>query len=115
MPPDSVELPQEGAAFMPMLLLSGGVYQEEAIVEVFNKAGEYPECLATRRIQDNLADLRAQCAACSQGSSQIKELFHEYGKVSPCLHLPLIHFSAQLAIGGSSSAARRPILHARHP
>ncbi|GJN94162.1 hypothetical protein Rhopal_007236-T1 [Rhodotorula paludigena] len=98
MPPDSVELPQEGAAFMPMLLLSGGVYQEEAIVEVFNKAGEYPECLATRRIQDNLADLRAQCAACSQGSSQIKELFQEYGKPVVQFYMRAIRNNAEDAV-----------------
>ncbi|GAA6048754.1 hypothetical protein JCM3770_003943 [Rhodotorula araucariae] len=98
MPPDSVELREEGAAFMPMLLVSEGKFQEEAVIKVFDKAGEFPGCLATRRIQDNLADLRAQCAACSQGASNIKALFQEYGKPVVQFYMRAIRNNAEDAV-----------------
>ncbi|GAA5897741.1 hypothetical protein JCM5296_000868 [Sporobolomyces johnsonii] len=98
MPPDSVELSQEGAAIMPMLLVSQGQFQEDVIIELFKKAGEYPGCLASRRIQDNLSDLRAQCAACLQGASQIKDLFQEYGKPIVQFYMGAIRMNAETAV-----------------
>lgn len=77
MPPDSVSIEQEGAQIPPMLLVTDGKFREEEITEVFMRAGEYDDCLASRRIQDNIADLQAQCAACRQGASQIQDLFRE--------------------------------------
>jgi 5-oxoprolinase (ATP-hydrolysing) len=77
MPPNSVTIEEEGAIIMPMLLVTDGKFQEEKILEIFQKAGDFPGCLASRRIQDNIADLQAQCAACRQGASQIQDLFQE--------------------------------------
>ncbi|GAA6020774.1 hypothetical protein JCM10207_002019 [Rhodosporidiobolus poonsookiae] len=98
MPPDSTELAQEGAAIMPMLLVSEGKFNEEAVLEVFKKAGEYPDCLASRRIQDNLADFRAQTAACRQGALQIQDLFREYGKAVVQFYMRGIRNNAETAV-----------------
>ncbi|GAA6038693.1 hypothetical protein JCM8097_002349 [Rhodosporidiobolus ruineniae] len=98
MPPDSTSLAQEGAAIMPMLLVSEGKFNEEAVIEIFKKAGDYPDCLASRRIQDNLADFRAQCAACRQGALQIQDLFREYGKPVVQFYMRAIRNNAENAV-----------------
>ncbi|GAA5937129.1 hypothetical protein JCM10213_007143 [Rhodosporidiobolus nylandii] len=98
MPPDSVELTQEGAIVEPMLLVRNGKFNEPDIKKVFAKAGEYADCLASRRIQDNLADFRAQCAACSQGAAQIKDLFREYGKSVVQFYMSAIRNNAETAV-----------------
>lgn len=77
MPPDSVEIWQEGVSIMSHFLVRDGKFNEDEMVEMFEAAGRFPDCLASRRIQDNISDLKAQCAACSQGAAQIQELFRE--------------------------------------
>lgn len=98
MPPDSVEIWQEGASIMSTMLVSEGKFNEEEIVKIFEKAGTYPGCLASRRIQDNLSDLRAQCAACRQGAAQIQELFREYGKEVTQFYMRAIRNNAESSV-----------------
>ena len=72
---------------------------EKEIVPIFKAAGDYPGCLASRRIQDNISDLQAQAAANAVGGKlpmqpyrkiylliihviiavQIEDLFEEFG------------------------------------
>ena len=75
MPPESVELTQEGARIYSHLLVSDGHFDEAGIKAIFEEAGNYPDCLAARRFQDNLSDLKAQVAACSIGAVKIEDLF----------------------------------------
>lgn len=77
MHPDTTESWQEGAAIMSHFLVRGGVFDEKGIREILAKAGEYDDCLASRQMQVNLSDLKAQCAACAVGSTQIHSLFNE--------------------------------------
>lgn len=41
----------------------------QQIIDIFNAAGDYPNCFASRRIQDNLSDLQAQVAANAVGGT----------------------------------------------
>lgn len=77
MHPDSTESWQEGAALMSTFLVRDGVFDEAGIREIFAKAGQFEDCLASRQIDVNLSDLKAQCAACAVGSTQIHSLFGE--------------------------------------
>ena len=75
MPPESVELTQEGARIHSHLLVSNGHFDEDGIRAIFEEAGNYPGCLAARRFQDNLSDIKAQVSACSVGAIKIEDLF----------------------------------------
>ncbi|KAF3835980.1 hypothetical protein F7725_028538 [Dissostichus mawsoni] len=68
MPPHSTSLQQEGAVFISFKLVTGGVFQEEAVTEALMAPAQYPESSGTRNLHDNLSDLRAQVAANRRGS-----------------------------------------------
>ncbi|KAG7262937.1 hypothetical protein CRUP_008717 [Coryphaenoides rupestris] len=68
MPPHSTSLQQEGAVFTSFKLVTGGVFQEEAVTEALMAPARYPDCSGTRNLHDNLSDLRAQVAANQRGS-----------------------------------------------
>jgi 5-oxoprolinase (ATP-hydrolysing) len=63
-----------------MFLIRDGQFNESEVVAAFMKAGEYPGCMATKRIDHNISDLKAQCSACAVGTSQLHALFDEYGR-----------------------------------
>lgn len=77
--PDQTERWQEGVAFDSMFIVRDGEFNEQGVVEHFAKAGTYPGCKATKRLDHNISDLKAQCSACAVGSTQLKALFDEYG------------------------------------
>ncbi|KAF6140254.1 hypothetical protein GIB67_000302 [Kingdonia uniflora] len=83
MPPFSKAIWEEGAAIKAFKLVEKGIFQEEKITEIL-QASYFDETSnrkipGTRRIQDNLSDLRAQVAANQRGISLIKELIEQYG------------------------------------
>ncbi|KAK3656315.1 hypothetical protein LTR56_003016 [Elasticomyces elasticus] len=69
MPPDSTELWQEGAAIKSFFLIKDGHFDEEG----------------SRRLGDNLSDLKAQIAANNRGSLLLRTLIDEYT-------MPVVHF-----------------------
>ncbi|KAF9610108.1 hypothetical protein IFM89_019973 [Coptis chinensis] len=83
MPPFSKSIWEEGAAIKAFKLVEKGIFQEEGIVKLL-QSPSFDEFSArkipgTRRLQDNLSDLRAQVAANQRGISLIKELIEQYG------------------------------------
>ncbi|PIA39036.1 hypothetical protein AQUCO_02700306v1 [Aquilegia coerulea] len=83
MPPFSKFIWEEGAAIKAFKLVEKGIFQEEGIIRLLQSP-----CLdevsgrkipGTRRLQDNLSDLRAQVAANQRGISLILELIEQYG------------------------------------
>ncbi|KAH9227124.1 hypothetical protein K456DRAFT_1754368 [Colletotrichum gloeosporioides 23] len=85
MPPDSTELWQEGAAIKSFFLIRDGTFDEEGIISILLAPGNHPGCSGSRRLPDNLSDLKAQVAANTKGSSLIRALMEEFGK-------PVVHF-----------------------
>ncbi|KAJ7540098.1 hypothetical protein O6H91_10G001300 [Diphasiastrum complanatum] len=89
MPPFSKAIWEEGAAIKAFKLVEGGVFQEEGIVKILKaetidservtKDGRISAIPGTRRLEDNLSDLRAQVAANQRGIVLIEELIEEYG------------------------------------
>ncbi|KAJ7596011.1 Hydantoinase B/oxoprolinase-domain-containing protein [Mycena floridula] len=98
MPPNSTEIWQEGAQIMSMKLVSDGKFNEPEITKIFQQAGEYPQCAASRRIQDNLTDLQAQVAANAVGVSYIEKLFQEFGGVVVRAYMRAIRDNAEIAV-----------------
>lgn len=80
MPPSSKFLIQEGASIHSELLVLGGVFQEERITQLLLvEPAKEPGCSGTRRLSDNISDLKAQVAANQKGTLLIEKLVLEFG------------------------------------
>ena len=69
MPPDSTHIEEEGVLIDDFLLVDGGEFQEEDLTELLG-SGRYP----TRNVDQNIADLRAQIAAC-----EVRGMVEQFG------------------------------------
>ncbi|KAI1636641.1 Hydantoinase B/oxoprolinase-domain-containing protein [Biscogniauxia mediterranea] len=84
MMPESKELWEEGINIRSMKIVSGGNFLEEDVRAAFDKAGSFPGCSATRRIADNISDLKAQIASNQRGNTLL-------GKLCDDFTLPVVH------------------------
>ncbi|QBQ54171.1 hydantoinase B/oxoprolinase family protein [Nitrosococcus wardiae] len=74
MPPYSQAIDQEGVIIDNVKLLEGGRFLEQEIVTLLS-SGPYP----ARNIQQNLADLKAQVAACEKGVQELRRMIEHFG------------------------------------
>lgn len=81
MPPHSHRLVEEGAAIFSFKLVKYGVFREKEIADLLlNPVGDGDqEIHGTRRLSDNLSDLKAQVAANQKGIDLILEMVDHYG------------------------------------
>ncbi|KAK8445607.1 hypothetical protein SEVIR_9G357100v4 [Setaria viridis] len=102
MPPFSKCIWEEGAAIKTFKLVERGVFQEEGIVQLLqspcsDELSGY-KIPGTRRIQDNLSDLRAQVAANQRGIALIKELINQYGLATVQSYMSHVQKNAEVAV-----------------
>ncbi|CAM8878817.1 unnamed protein product [Rhodiola kirilowii] len=100
MPPFSKSIWEEGAAIKAFKLVEKGVFQENGIIKLL----QFPSSDAstfkipgTRRLPDNLSDLRAQVAANQRGISLIKELIEYYGLETVQAYMTYVQLNAEEA------------------
>ena len=74
MPPFSKDIGEEGALFDGMRMVSGGRFDTEAVQTVLLQ-GKYP----ARNPEQNIADLKAQTAACAKGADGLRHACKLYG------------------------------------
>ncbi|HEY0107383.1 MAG TPA: hydantoinase B/oxoprolinase family protein, partial [Rhizomicrobium sp.] len=74
MPPFSTDIAQEGALFDSLRMVGGGHFDEAAMRAVL-AAGPWP----ARNVEQNLADLRAQAAACARGAEGLRQAGAAHG------------------------------------
>ncbi len=74
MPPFSTGLSEEGVLLDGVKALENGVFQEARLREILTNA-EHP----ARDPERNLADLKAQLAACARGAEALERLVGDYG------------------------------------
>jgi len=74
MPPDSSHIAQEGVLIDNVQLVAQGQFLEDAI-RVLLSSGSYP----ARNLEQNLADLRAQVAACAKGAEELQRMCSQFG------------------------------------
>ena len=74
MPPDSRVIEDEGVYIDNFKLVENGVFKKTEITNLLLGA-KYP----VRALSKNLADLRAQVAACEKGEMELRNLIKEYG------------------------------------
>ncbi|HJO65652.1 MAG TPA: hydantoinase B/oxoprolinase family protein [Sphingomonas sanguinis] len=75
MPPDSRTLAEEGVVFDDVLIVEDGAMREHAIRDLL-ASGPYP----ARNIDQNIADLAAQVAACARGAEGLRQLAAQQGQ-----------------------------------
>lgn len=98
MPPNSTELWQEGAAIKSFRLIRDGHFDEEGITKILLAPGDHPGCNGSRRLGDNLSDLKAQVSANNKGSSLVRALMEEYSQKVVQLYMIAIQSNAEVAV-----------------
>lgn len=79
-PPNSKELYEEGAAIYSELIVKQGTFQEDLITHLLlEEPAKYPGCSGSRRLDDNISDLKAQIAANNKGVLLIDKMIDEHG------------------------------------
>jgi 5-oxoprolinase (ATP-hydrolysing) len=74
MPPDSTHVDQEGVLLDNVQLVARGRFLEREIRGLLT-SGQYP----VRNVEQNLADLRAQVAACTKGAQELERMCGQFG------------------------------------
>ncbi len=74
MPPDSSTVEEEGVIFDNILLVDGGRLLEAETIAVL-ESGKYP----SRNPAQNMADLKAQIAACEKGIQELRKMVEHFG------------------------------------
>ena len=74
MPPDSTQVDEEGVLLDNVQLVAEGRFLEDEMRALLG-AGRYP----CRNVEQNLADLRAQVAACAKGIEELKRMVGHFG------------------------------------
>ncbi|KAF2164374.1 hypothetical protein M409DRAFT_25252 [Zasmidium cellare ATCC 36951] len=110
MMPESKQLWEEGINVESMKIASAGKFLEDDVRAAFLAAGDHPGCASTRRIQDNLSDLKAQMSANQRGLTLIKKLCDEVG-------LPLVHQAMEGIQANAENAVRTFLreMSTKHP
>ncbi|XP_027919025.1 5-oxoprolinase [Vigna unguiculata] len=101
MPPFSKSILEEGAAIKAFKLVEKGVFQEEGIIKLLqfpNSDGHGNKIPGSRRIQDNLSDLRAQVAANQRGITLVQELIEQYGLETVQAYMNYVQVNAEAAV-----------------
>jgi 5-oxoprolinase (ATP-hydrolysing) len=75
MPPDSTEVDEEGVLLDSVQLVAEGRFLEDEMRAIL-ASGRYP----ARNVEQNLADLRAQVAACAKGIDELRKMVGQFGR-----------------------------------
>lgn len=97
MPANSTHIEEEGVLLDNVQLVADGVFLE-AEIRTLLTAGKYP----ARNVEQNLADLRAQVAACQKGAAELESMVAHFG-------LPVVAAYMQHVQDNAEEAVRRVI------
>ncbi|KAH7139482.1 Hydantoinase B/oxoprolinase-domain-containing protein [Dendryphion nanum] len=98
MMPESRELWEEGIIIPSSKIVSGGRFLEDEVRAAFEKAGSYPGCSMTRRLSDNISDLKAQISANQRGSTLLQRLCSESSLSTVHKYMTGIQANAESAV-----------------
>ena len=97
MPANSTHIEEEGVLLDNVQLVSNGVFLEPEIRKLLT-SGKYP----ARNVEQNLADLRAQVAACQKGAAELEAMVEHFS-------LPVVQAYMQHVQNNAEEAVRRVI------
>jgi 5-oxoprolinase (ATP-hydrolysing) len=95
MPPDSTHVDEEGVLLDNVQLVAAGRFLE-AEMRAILASGRYP----SRNVDQNLADLRAQVAACAKGAGELAKMVGHFG-------LPVVRAYMRHVQDNAEEAVRR--------
>ncbi len=95
MPPDSTHVEEEGVLLDNVQLVAEGRFLETEMRAILG-GGRYP----SRNVEQNLADLRAQVAACAKGAAELRKMVAHFG-------LPVVRAYMQHVQDNAEEAVRR--------
>lgn len=104
MPPFSRELEDEGACIKSFKLVEGGQFKLEGITELLEAPGKIirdngqAKVSGTRRLSDNISDLKAQVAANQRGIDLLLEMVEHYSLEVVLAYMHFIQSSAEEAV-----------------
>ncbi|PTQ58917.1 5-oxoprolinase (ATP-hydrolysing) [Sphingomonas aurantiaca] len=93
MPPESRSVEEEGVLLDDVLVVDEGRFLESELRAVF-ASGAYP----ARNIDQNIADLSAQLAACTRGATGLTRLADEYGTYVVAAYMEHVQANADAAV-----------------
>jgi 5-oxoprolinase (ATP-hydrolysing) len=108
MPPFSHSLPEEGVLLDALPIMTGGVFLE-AEVRAALAAGEWP----ARAPDRNIADLKAQIAACQAGGAAVAAMIESYGGPAVAAYMGFVQANAAASV--RRAVGRLKDGHARVP
>ncbi|KAK2045719.1 hydantoinase B/oxoprolinase [Colletotrichum somersetense] len=99
MMPESRELWEEGLNVPSLKIVSAGVFLEDAVVAAFERAGAFPGCSTSRRLADNVSDLKAQTSANQRGAVLLRKLCADAGGLAVVhRHMAAVQANAEAAV-----------------
>ena len=93
MPPFSKDIAEEGVIFDGMRMVHAGLFDEEAIRAALEE-GRFP----ARNPEQNIADLKAQAAACARGEAELKRAADEHGLETVSAYMDHVQDNAEEAV-----------------
>ncbi|UFH56465.1 hydantoinase B/oxoprolinase family protein [Spirosoma sp. KNUC1025] len=95
MPPDAINLTEEGVVLEPQYVVKEGVFQWDAGLEDRFINAPYP----TRALAENRADIEAALASLRAGETALQHLVRQYGLTTTHQYMSRLQQSATAAIG----------------
>ena len=93
MPPNSVNIEEEGILFDNFLLVEAGYFREDAVREKLNSS-IYP----ARNPDQNIADFQAQIAANNRGVKELLKMVEQYGLETVQTYMQYVQDNAEAAV-----------------
>src|SRR5579871_1041709 len=93
MPPFSCHIQEEGVLFDGVRIIRGGQFDEEAVRAILD-SGDYP----ARNPEQNIADLKAQAAACARGIAELRRAADLHGKEAITAYMRHVQDNAEEAV-----------------
>ncbi len=104
MPPDSRHIQEEGACILSFKLVENGRFQEAGIRDLLMAPGSLtprphrPPISGSRRLEDNISDLKAQVAANQKGIELVREMVDHYGLEAVQAYMGHVQNAAEAAV-----------------
>lgn len=98
MMPESRELWEEGLNVPSLKIVAAGTFLETEVREAFERAGSFPGCSTSRRLADNISDLKAQTSANQRGITLLRKLCAEASLPVVHKYMGAIQNNAELAV-----------------
>lgn len=96
---DATSLFEEGAQFMAWKIVRNGKFDYAGVQQRFiDEPSQYEGCSGSRKIQDNISDLKAQIASNQRGVNLLTELFKEYGTKTVLFYMKAVENNAEVAV-----------------